>query len=175
MPYGALLEFGDVAVLSASPERFLTVGGDRVVESKPIKGTRPRGATPAEDEALRADLARHEKDRAENLMIVDLIRNDLNMVCEVGSVHVPRLFDVETYAPVHQLVSTCAGTLRPDVSAVGCVRATFPGRLDDRRPEDPHDADHRPARGRAARRSTRARSAGSRSAAPPTSASSSAR
>jgi para-aminobenzoate synthetase len=127
VPYGALLEFPDVAILSASPERYLTVDRDRVVESKPIKGTRPRGDTPADDEALHDDLAANVKDRAENLMIVDLIRNDLNRVCDIGTVHVPKLFDVETYAPVHQLVSTIRGRLRPDASAVDCVRETFPG------------------------------------------------
>jgi para-aminobenzoate synthetase len=127
VPYGALLEFPDAAILSASPERFLTVGRDRVVESKPIKGTRPRGATPAEDQALHDDLAANPKDQAENLMIVDLIRNDLNRVCEISTVHVPKLFDVETYPPVHQLVSTIRGTLREGASTVDCVRATFPG------------------------------------------------
>jgi para-aminobenzoate synthetase len=127
VPYGALLELPDVAILSASPERYLTVDRDRVVESKPIKGTRPRGATPADDGALHDDLAANVKDRAENLMIVDLIRNDLNRVCDIGTVHVPKLFDVETYAPVHQLVSTIRGRLRPDASAVDCVRETFPG------------------------------------------------
>ncbi|WP_441245319.1 aminodeoxychorismate synthase component I [Kitasatospora sp. McL0602] len=127
VPYGAYFNFPEVAVLSASPERFLTVGTDRVAESKPIKGTRPRGATPAEDEALRLDLLSQEKDRAENLMIVDLLRNDLNIVSEVGSVHVPKLFHVETYAPVHQLVSTIRGVLRAEESAVSAVRAAFPG------------------------------------------------
>jgi para-aminobenzoate synthetase len=126
VPYGALLELPGLAVLSASPECFLSVGADRVVESRPIKGTRPRGRTPAEDEALRRDLATSAKDRAENVMIVDLVRNDLGRVCQVGSMRVPQLCEVETYPPVHQLVSTVRGTLRPELSTVDAVRAAFP-------------------------------------------------
>jgi para-aminobenzoate synthetase len=127
VPFGALLDFPEAGVLSASPERFLSVGAAGVAESRPIKGTRPRGATPEQDGALRDDLRGHEKDRAENLMIVDLVRNDLNRVCELGSVHVPALFAVETFAPVHQLVSTVRGRLRPAAGAVDAVRAAFPG------------------------------------------------
>ncbi|MEU3994109.1 aminodeoxychorismate synthase component I [Streptomyces platensis] len=127
VPYGALLGFPGMTVLSASPERFLSIDTQGVAESKPIKGTRPRGAGAEEDEILRADLLSQEKDRAENLMIVDLVRNDLNTVCEIGSVHAPQLFAVESFAQVHQLVSTIRGTLRADRSAVDCVRACFPG------------------------------------------------
>ena len=127
VPFGALLDFGDVAVLSASPERFISIDLHGTVEAKPIKGTRPRGGDAAEDRALVEELRDNPKDRAENLMIVDLLRNDLNTVCSVGSVHVPKLFDVETYAAVHQLVSTIRGTLAPGRSAVDCIRAAFPG------------------------------------------------
>ena len=126
-PFGAWLRFADLIVLSTSPERFIRVFADRVVESRPIKGTRPRGLSPEHDRALARDLAVSEKDRAENLMIVDLVRNDLGTCALPGSVHVPKIFDVESYAHVHQLVSTVRARLREDVSAVDCVRAAFPG------------------------------------------------
>ncbi|MDQ0847803.1 aminodeoxychorismate synthase component I [Streptomyces sp. V1I6] len=126
-PYAAYLQFPGASVLSSSPERFLRIGADGWAESKPIKGTRPRGAGPAQDAAVKAALAAAEKDRSENLMIVDLVRNDLGQVCDIGSVHVPGLFEVETYATVHQLVSTVRGRLAPDVSRPHAVRAAFPG------------------------------------------------
>ncbi|AIV36225.1 aminodeoxychorismate synthase component I [Streptomyces sp. CCM_MD2014] len=125
-PCAALLRFGDMAVLSTSPERFVSVSADGVAESRPIKGTRPRGAAPHEDAEIVSELRANEKDRAENLMIVDLVRNDLGRYAEPGSVEVSGLFDVETYATVHQLVSTVRARLRPHRTAVDCVRSSFP-------------------------------------------------
>jgi para-aminobenzoate synthetase len=126
-PFSALLRFGELSVLSASPERFLQVTADGLAESKPIKGTRPRGATPADDLVLRQELAESAKDRAENLMIVDLVRNDLGSVAALDGVTVSTLFGVETHPTVHQLVSTVHAQLRPDRTAVDAVRAAFPG------------------------------------------------
>ncbi|MFJ3640767.1 aminodeoxychorismate synthase component I [Streptomyces sp. NPDC090108] len=126
VPFGALLRFGPLSVLSSSPERFLRIGADGTVESKPIKGTRPRSRFAPEDERLRLELENDPKDRAENLMIVDLVRHDLSQCAEAGSVRVDPLFEVESYATVHQLVSTVHAQLRPDRSAVHCVRAAFP-------------------------------------------------
>jgi para-aminobenzoate synthetase len=125
-PHAAFLRFGRMSILSSSPERFLHIDRDGWIEAKPIKGTAPRGATAAEDDRIRDTLATSEKTRAENLMIVDLLRNDLGAVSQLGSVSVPKLMDVETYRTLHQLVSTIRGRRREDVSPVECIRAAFP-------------------------------------------------
>ncbi|KAH7416482.1 hypothetical protein KP509_14G093500 [Ceratopteris richardii] len=128
-PYAAWLHFGpeEVCICCSSPERFLRLDQNGMIEAKPIKGTIPRGRSHAEDEALRRKLQYSEKDQAENLMIVDLLRNDLGRVCKPGTVHVPSLMAVESYATVHTMVSTIRGIKRSDVTALDCVRASFPG------------------------------------------------
>lgn len=126
-PYSALLRLGRLTVFSSSPECFLRIHRDRTVESKPIKGTTPRSTDPELDEQLRRSLQSDAKTRAENLMIVDLLRNDLGRVCSVGSITVPAFMTTESYATVHQLVSTIRGTLRGEVTTLDCVRACFPG------------------------------------------------
>ncbi len=129
-PYAGLLVHRGTHLLSSSPERYATVerddGGDRWLETKPIKGTTARGRSPEEDEQRAHLLATDAKFRAENLMIVDLLRNDVSMVCDVGSVSVPSLMAVESYPSVHQLVSTVRGRLRPEVSTVAALRSLFP-------------------------------------------------
>jgi len=126
-PFAAFLRSGGVAVAGASPERFLSLDASGRLESRPIKGTRPRGSTPAEDARLRDELRDAEKDGAENLMIVDLVRSDLGRVARVGSVTVPELRTIESYATVHQMVSTVRAELRPGLDALDAVRACFPG------------------------------------------------
>ena len=126
-PFAAFLDFPEAVVVSASPERFLRVDSHGLVETRPIKGTRPRGFGPEHDAALGQALAESAKDRAENLMIVDLMRNDLSRVCAPHSVRVSELFALERYATVYHLVSTVVGKLGPGVDAIDLFRAAFPG------------------------------------------------
>ncbi len=125
-PFSAFLDWPQAQILCASPERFLRVQ-ERRVETKPIKGTRPRSADVAEDARLAAELCGHPKDRAENLMIVDLLRNDLGRSCEPGSVKAPKLFELESFANVHHLVSTVEGTLQDGRDALDLLHDCFPG------------------------------------------------
>lgn len=125
-PYAAFLDWPQFQILCASPERFLKVV-EGEVETKPIKGTRPRSADRVEDERLAQELRHHPKDRAENLMIVDLLRNDLGISCQTGSVHVEKIFEVESFDNVHHLVSTITGKLKAGVDALDLLRDCFPG------------------------------------------------
>lgn len=127
-PFAACLTgAGGYGIASASPERFLKLSAGGRIETRPIKGTRPRGRTAQEDADLAADLASSVKDRAENLMITDLLRNDIGRVSRIGSVRVPSLCAVETFASVHHLVSVVEGDVRPGLGPVDLLRATFPG------------------------------------------------
>jgi anthranilate synthase component 1 len=125
-PFAAFLRHGDFAVVSSSPERLLSIRGARI-STRPIAGTRPRGTSPAEDARLIRTLLDNEKERAEHVMLIDLERNDLGRVCVGGSVRVDEYMRVETYAHVHHIVSDVSGLCRPDVSAIGVMRALFPG------------------------------------------------
>ena len=125
-PMAAYLQLPFVQILSSSPEGFLQVR-DKHVTTKPIKGTRPRRADPMHDQQEISSLKNATKDQAENVMIVDLLRNDLGKVCETGSVRVPSLFEIESFATVHHLVSTVTGTLRDDCDCIDLLKACFPG------------------------------------------------
>ncbi len=125
-PFSAYLNYKDIQILSNSPERFLSVR-DRIVETKPIKGTRPRSKNNLEDDALMRELINSKKDQAENVMIVDLLRNDISKNCSLGSVKVPKLFDIESYPNVHHMVSTITGKLRKNRTSIDLLRGSFPG------------------------------------------------
>jgi anthranilate synthase component 1 len=125
-PFAALVQFRDLTLLSSSPERLLRIRDGRI-DTRPIAGTHPRGATPEEDQRLAAALLAHPKERAEHIMLIDLERNDLGRVCQAGSVHVDEYMGVETYAHVHHIVSNVTGLLRPGLGPVDALRAAFPG------------------------------------------------
>lgn len=126
-PYSAYLKFGEIAVICSSPERFLLLDKNGILESKPIKGTVKRGKNKEEDIQLKNQLQKCEKEKAENLMIVDLLRNDLGRVCEVGTVTVPKLMAIETYSTLHQMVSTVKGKIKKRIKPVDCIKNCFPG------------------------------------------------
>ncbi|WP_419536259.1 aminodeoxychorismate synthase component I [Endozoicomonas sp.] len=125
-PYSAFISRPDMTILSHSPEQFIRLENGHV-STNPIKGTRPRGLSPEEDRAIAEELQHSQKDQSENLMIVDLLRNDLGKVCKTGTVSVPRLFALESYANVHHLVSTVKGELMDDHDALDLLKSTFPG------------------------------------------------
>ena len=125
-PYAALLRAGEFAIASSSPERLVSIRGD-LISTRPIAGTRPRGASPAADQALISTLLSNEKERAEHVMLIDLERNDLGRVCVGGSVEVDEYMGIETYAHVHHIVSNVRGIRRPGVTPVEVLRAMFPG------------------------------------------------
>ncbi|MBN1369429.1 MAG: aminodeoxychorismate synthase component I [Dehalococcoidaceae bacterium] len=125
-PFACYLDTGDLQVISASPERFLKINGD-TIETRPIKGTRPRGSTAGEDKAMSEELSNSAKDKAENIMIVDLERNDLGKICRFGSVNVDELAILEEFPTVFHLTSTVKGRLREGITAMDVIRAAFPG------------------------------------------------
>ncbi|TIX29642.1 MAG: aminodeoxychorismate synthase component I, partial [Mesorhizobium sp.] len=124
--YGALIALGDPVVLSRSPELFFEVDAEGMIETHPMKGTAPRGATKAEDKRLKAFLLNDEKNQAENRMIVDLLRNDISLISEVGTLEVPELFRIESYPTVHQMVSRVRAKLLPDLTIRQIFAALFP-------------------------------------------------
>jgi len=126
-PYASYLKLNGKTIIGSSPEQFLKVSADRRLSSKPIKGTRPRSADAAADQKIAEELKQNEKERAENLMIVDLMRNDFGRVSEADSVTVPKLFEVESYASVHQLVSTITAKLADGFTVVDALKSAFPG------------------------------------------------
>ncbi len=126
-PYASYFRFGDLRLVSSSPEQFISVSSKGAISTRPIKGTRPRSIDPHEDAEIAAELEANEKERAENLMIVDLMRNDFGRVAKPGSIGVPELFQIETYATVHQLVSTVTAQLADGYDSADALEAAFPG------------------------------------------------
>lgn len=126
-PFGAFIQRDNLAIASFSPEKFLSIDNKGCVTTKPIKGTRKRGENSQQDNALKTELTNSAKDKAENLMIVDLLRNDIGQACEAGSVKVNKLFAIESYSNVHQMVSTISGQLRSDIHPLALLEKAFPG------------------------------------------------